>query len=63
MMGDTVIVKATGGQAMAFGPTTRVNADGTTDEGWTIAIGPNLDFVAADEIRIARPEELNKSDS
>jgi len=63
MTGDAVIVKATGARAMAFAPTTYVNADGTTDEGWTIAIGSNLTFVAPDEIRVALPEELNPSDS
>lgn len=63
MTGDTVVVKATGVRAMAFAPTTRVNANGGTDEGWTIAIGSNLTFVKAEEIRIARPEELNGSDS
>jgi hypothetical protein len=60
MMGDTVIVKATGARAMAFGPTTRVHSDGTTDEGWTIAMGSNLTFVAADEIRTALPQELDR---
>jgi hypothetical protein len=63
MTGDTVVVKATGLHAMAFAPTTRVNDDGGTDEGWTIAIGSNLTFVKAEEIRIARPEELDRSDS
>lgn len=63
MTGDTVIVKATGARAMVFASTTRVNADGTTDEGWTIAIDSNLTFVTADEIRIAVPEELNKDNS
>lgn len=63
MTGDTVIVKATGARATAFAPTTYVNADGTTDEGWTIAIDANLTFVATDEIRIALPEELHKGDS
>jgi hypothetical protein len=48
---------------MAFAPTIYVKADGITDEGWTIAIGSNLTFVAPDEIRIALPEELNPSDS
>jgi hypothetical protein len=55
MTGDTVIIKATGARAMAFAPTTRVNADGTTNEGWMIAIDSNLTFVAADEIHIATP--------
>jgi hypothetical protein len=63
MTGDTVVVKATGARATVFATTTHVNADGTTDEGWTIAIDSNLTFVAADEIRIAVPEELNKGDS
>jgi len=63
MTGDTVIVKATGARATVFATTTHVNAGGTTDEGWTIAIDSNLTFVAADEIRIAVPEELNKDDS
>lgn len=63
MTGDTVIVKATGARAMAFAPTTYVNADGTTNEGWMIATGSNLTFVASDEIRIATPDELNKDDS
>lgn len=63
MTGDTVIVEATGDRAIVFGPTTRVNADGTVDEGLTIAIGRHLNFVAAEEIRIASPEELDKGDS
>jgi hypothetical protein len=63
LTGDTVIVKATGTRAMAFAPTTLVNADGTTREGWTIAIDSNLTFVAADEIRIALAKELNRDDS
>ncbi len=63
MTGDTVIVKATGTLATVFGPTTYVNDDGTTDEGWTIAVDSNLTFVAADEIRIAAPEELNNGDA
>ena len=63
MTGDTVIVKATGARAMAFASTTYVNADGTTGEGWMIAVDSNLTFVAADEIRIATAEELNEDDS
>jgi len=63
MTGDTVIVKATGARAMVFAPTTRINADGASDEGWRIAIDSNLTFVAADEIRIAVPEELDKGHS
>lgn len=63
MTGDAVIVKATGARAMVFAPTTHVNADGTTNEGWTIAIDSNLTFVAANEIRVAVPVELNKDDS
>ena len=61
--GDTIVVKATGVRVIAFAPTTRVNANGETDEGWTIAIGSNLTFVKAEEIRIARSEELDGSDS
>lgn len=56
--GDTVIIRATGARATAFAPTTRLHADGSAREGWTIAIEAKLIFVAADEIRIARPEEL-----
>jgi hypothetical protein len=63
MTGDTVIIKATGARATVFAPTTHVNANGTADEGWTIAIDSNLTFVAADEIRIAVPEELNNGDA
>lgn len=63
MTGDTVIVKATGARATAFAPFTRVNADGTTEEGWTIAIDSNLTLVRADEIRIALSGELNKGES
>ena len=63
MTGDTVIVKATGARAKVFAPTTYVNDDGTTDEGWTIVVDSNLTFVAADEIRIAAPEELEEGDA
>lgn len=63
MTGDIVIVKATSARATVFAPTTYINNDGTTDEGWTIAVDSNLTFVAADEIRIAAPEELNKGDA
>jgi hypothetical protein len=58
--GDTVIVKATGARATVFAPTTFYNADGTTEEGWSISIGSNpaLTFVKAEEIQVALPEEL-----
>jgi hypothetical protein len=62
LTGDTVIVKATATRATAFAPTTVVNADGTTNEGWMIASDSNLTFVKASEIRIALPEELNESE-
>ncbi len=62
MTGDTVIVKATGASAMAFAETTHVN-DGTADEGWTIVIDSKLTFVAADEIRMATPQELDEGAS
>jgi hypothetical protein len=63
MTGDMVIVKANGAHARVFASTARVNADGTTDEGWMIAIDSNLIFVAAAEIRIATPEELSRDES
>jgi hypothetical protein len=59
MTGDVVIIKATGTHATAFAPTIRVNADGTTEEGWTVAVDSNLTFVMAEEMRIALPDELN----
>jgi hypothetical protein len=62
MTGDTVIVKDTGLRATAFAPTTIVNEDGTTDEGWTVSIGSNLMFVNPDQIRVATPQELNEQD-
>jgi hypothetical protein len=63
MTGDTVILKATGALATVLAPTTYINDDRTTNEGWTVVIGSNANFVTADEIRIARPEELNKDNS
>lgn len=63
MTGDAVIVKASGDRATVFASTTYVNDDGTTDEGWTIAVDSNLTFVGAHEIRIAAAEELNKGDA
>jgi hypothetical protein len=63
MAGDTVIVKASGARAVAFAPTTRVNSNGNTDEGWMIAVDSDLVFVGIDEIRIARPEELGENRS
>jgi hypothetical protein len=59
MAGDMVIVMATGARARVFASSGRVNGDGTTDEGWMIAIDSNLKFVAAAEIRIVTPEELS----
>jgi hypothetical protein len=63
MTGDTVIIKATGAHATVLAPTTYINDDRTTNEGWTVVIGSNVTFVAGEEIRITRPEELNKDDS
>jgi hypothetical protein len=62
MTGDSVIVNATGARATVMAPTTYVNGDGTTDEGWTIVVDSNLTFVAAHEIRIAVPGELSNGD-
>ena len=55
--------QATGVHATVFATAVRANADGTTDEGWMIAIASDLTLVAADEIRIASAEELNRDDS
>lgn len=63
MTGDTVIVKATRERATAFASTARVNADGSTDEGWMIASGSNLTFVLTAEIRIATREEVGQDGS
>ena len=58
--GDTVIVIATDDRAIVFAPTTHYNGDGTTEKGWTINIvgSASMNFVKADEIRVARPDEL-----
>jgi hypothetical protein len=57
--GDAVTVKDSGARGTAFAPTTYVNDDGTTEEGWMVSVDSNLIFVAPDQIRIATPEELS----
>jgi hypothetical protein len=59
MTGDAVIVRDSGARGAAVAPTTVVNDDGTTEEGWMVSVDSNLIFVAPDQIRIATPEELS----
>ncbi|SCG39674.1 hypothetical protein GA0070609_0756 [Micromonospora echinaurantiaca] len=59
MTGDTIIVKDTGARGTTFAPTTYVNDDGTTEEGWMVSIDSKLMFVAPDQIRVATPQELS----
>ena len=47
---------APGGRA--FAPTTYVNDDGTTEDGWMVSTDSKLMFVAPDQIRVATTEEL-----
>ncbi|MGV9805566.1 hypothetical protein [Micromonospora chersina] len=62
MTGDKVIVKDTGARGVAFAPTTYVNDDGTTDEGWMVSIDSKLMFLAPQEIRIVTSQELSEEE-
>jgi hypothetical protein len=62
MTGDAVIVQDSGAGGTAVAPTTVVNDDGTTEEGWMVSVDSNLRFVAPDQIRIATAKELSDDD-
>lgn len=57
MTGDTVIVKSTSDRATVLATTSRINPNGTINEGWTIVVGSKAIFVTKDEIRIATSSE------